>query len=89
MLTATTSWNPGSLFSGQSTHTNLEVPGAAMGDPVVVGLSSIESQPFRRPALALYGHVMTPELVTVTLTNLSNSSETVGNGTLTVVVIKP
>ncbi len=42
MLTATTSWRPGTLFAGQSTHTNVEVPDAAEGDPVVVGLSSIQ-----------------------------------------------
>jgi len=89
MLTATTPWQPGSLFPGTSSHTMVEVPGAAPGDPVVVGLSSINFPPFEAPALPIYGHVINPDLVAVFLTNLAISRQTVGDGTLTVVVIKP
>jgi hypothetical protein len=42
MLTGTTAWDPGNLFGGESRETVVEVPGAAMGDPVVAELSSIQ-----------------------------------------------
>ena len=90
MLTGTTSRDPGNLFAGESRETQIDVPGAAVGDPVVAGLSSIQPQPFSLTlALALCGHVMMPDLVFVTITNLGRNSETVTEGTLTVVVMKP
>ena len=90
MLTATTLWRPGSLFPGESTSTMVEVPGAAEGDPVLAGLSSIRPAPFSVLAMPIYGHVMFPGSVTVTITNLAlTGNETIPEGTLTVVVVKP
>ena len=90
MLTGTTAWDPGNPFGGESRQTVVDVPGAAVGDPVVAGLSSIQPQPFSQTAaLPPCGHVMIPDLVFVTITNLGRSNATVREGTLTVVVMKP
>ncbi|HEU0113569.1 MAG TPA: hypothetical protein VFQ80_02795 [Thermomicrobiales bacterium] len=62
----------------------MAVPGAAVGDPVLAALSSI---PF--DAIPIYGRVSSPGTVTVPITNFTGAMQTVGNGTLTVIVVKP
>ena len=59
-------------------------------DPVLAGLSSIRPAPFSVLAMPIYGHVMFPGSVTVTITNLAlTGNEPIPEGTLTVVVVKP
>jgi hypothetical protein len=84
MLTATTNWTPGEILNGFHAAKSVSVPGSALGDPVVVGFSSIQSS--QMPIRGLVGPQ--PGNVTVVLTNNSGVTQDVGNGTLNVVVIK-
>jgi hypothetical protein len=84
ILTGTRAWNPGQIPNGVTATQTVPVVGAAVGDPVMAGLSSIPQE-----AMPLYGRVSSAGTVTVSLTNFTGALQTVSNGTLTVVVVKP
>lgn len=86
-LSATIPWDPPILTAGASTTTTISVNGAAIGDPVTVGLTSLIDG-----KLNLYGAVTKVSngvaTVTVTLVNNINASFNVTNGILRVGVWK-
>jgi hypothetical protein len=86
MLTRTATWGPqpADLPTGLSPTTTVSVNGAEVGDPVVVGFSSITSA-----GMPVYGQVTSQNTVAVTFTNHTGGTQHVGTGTLTVVVLKP
>jgi carbon monoxide dehydrogenase subunit G len=82
-LSATTTWNPGTVNNLISVAKSVTVTGASIGDPVTVGLSSLNLG-----GLLLSGTVMASNTVAVTLLNASGSAKTIANGTLRVGVWK-
>jgi hypothetical protein len=67
LLSAATAWNPPALASGAVTATTLTVPGAAVGNPVIVGL-----YPAVPVGVFAVANVTAADTVTVTLVNLSS-----------------
>lgn len=81
LLTATKAWNPGSVADAASTSTAVDVPGANMGDVVMVGHSkALDAGVWLAGAVTEYG------VVTVTLANLSGGAFNLPSGTLRVCV---
>jgi hypothetical protein len=83
-LTATKAWNPGNVAFGASLSTTVSVPGARMGDPVVVGFTDEEA------GILFTGQVKSPGVVRAVLTNASEAGIAfdMNAGTLTVVVFQ-
>jgi len=78
LLTATKVWIvPGTLPPGAETYTTLEVVGAAMGQPVMLGFTA----PLPAGAL-LIGAVSAKDVVTATLANRTGAPLTVPSGTV-------
>lgn len=82
-LTATKTWDPPSLSNGSQTSTTVTVTGAAVGDPAIAGLSSINAAGW-----FLSANVTSANTVTVTLMNHTGGTVDLGSGTLTVIVFK-
>lgn len=82
-LTATTTWNPASTNNDAVTTTTVTVTGAAVGDAVSVGLSTVTFG-----GVLLFGAVTAADTVTVTLLNKSGSTVDLASGTLRAVVQK-
>lgn len=81
--TATRSWDPGSLADGAtSTAVTLTISGAAVGDPVMAGFTSITAAGW-----LLDAHVTSANTVSVTITNKTGGVVDLPNGTLRVTVI--
>lgn len=74
-LSGTVSWNPGTVNAGVTTTTDVTVTGAAVGDPVTVGLTTLDEAGWM-----FSGQVRTANIVTVTLTNTTGGNITVPNG---------
>jgi hypothetical protein len=72
-------WEPGTIASGSQATTTIEAPGAALGDKVLVALTTIGAE-----ALILSAHVSAANEVTVVLANLTGVSKTIAEGTLSV-----
>jgi hypothetical protein len=83
MLTGTRSWTVGQLPNGVTAQQDVSVSGAAVGDPVVAALTTI---PFS--GMLLDGRVSSPGTVTVSLSNFTGALQTLGAGTLNVIVLK-
>ena len=81
--TATGTWNPTSIADGAMTSTTVTVTGAAIGDPVAAGFTSITAAGW-----ILSGSVTATDTVTVTLMNLTGSAVDLASGTLSVEVWK-
>lgn len=84
VLTATLIWNPASLTNGSSVSQDVTVQGAAVGDPVIAGFSSIAAAGWR-----LTANVRATNTVSVLLTNNTGGTVDLAAGTLTVLVFKP
>jgi hypothetical protein len=82
-LTATKLWDPPSLAINANTTTTLPVAGAAIGDPVTVGLTSVAVG-----GIGIYGVVTAASTVTVTLINNTTGVKNLSSGTLRVGVWK-
>ena len=81
--TATRSWDPGSLADGAtSPAVTLTISGAAVGDPVVAGFSSITAGGW-----VLAAHVTAANTVSVTVTNRTGATADLPNGTLRATVV--
>lgn len=74
-------WDPGTIAAGGQATTTIDVPGASIGDKVLVSLTTVGSE-----ALIFSAHVSAANVVTVVLANLTGASVTVSEGTLSVVV---
>lgn len=83
VLTATTTWDPLSVANGASTATLVTVTGAAIGDPVVVGFTSITAGNWQ-----ISGSVTATNQVTVSLLNHTGGAVDLASGTLRVAVFK-
>ncbi len=87
-LFAQTTWRPGSLTAvntaGSTGAIAVSVPGAAIGDTVLVDLSSVSTSGSSTIAWSLRGEVSATGSVYVTLVNLNAGAQTVASGTLTV-----
>lgn len=82
-LRGSATWDPASVANGAVVSTTVTVTGAALGDPVSVGFSSITTQ-----AVMLSAHVSAADTVTVVLRNESGGAIDFASGTLTAVVSK-
>jgi hypothetical protein len=76
-LSATTTWDPGNLGDGVSETKDITVTGAAAGNTVVVGFSTMTNA-----AWQISGQVTAADTVTVTLTNHSGGALDLASGTL-------
>jgi len=76
------SWTPGTVAAAAFATTNVTVAGAAVGFPVLVGLSSLSGT----DAYVLVGRVSSPNVVTVDLYNETVGSVAFSAGTLSVLV---
>lgn len=76
-------WTPGTIAAGSQATTTIDVPGAALGDKVLVDLTTIGSE-----ALLLSAHVSAANVVTVVLANLTGAAVTITEGSLSVVVFR-
>jgi hypothetical protein len=84
VMTATATWNPGSVADGASVTTTVAVPGAAIGDVALApGFSSISGINWD-----VIARVSATNQVTVKVTNRSGSTQVLGSGTLRVEVRK-
>ena len=81
--TGTATWDPPSLINGETATTSVTVPGANVGDPLVVGFSSISSVYWSLTAI-----VNSANTVSVKLTNNTGSTVDLASGTLKVRVNK-
>jgi len=76
---ASTTWDPASVASGAATSTTVTLTGAAIGDPIQATFSQAV------PAGVMLGaNVTATDTVTVTLANLSGSSQDLASGTVRV-----
>jgi hypothetical protein len=83
-LVATATWNPADIAAdGGITTTTVDVRGAALGDPVSVGLTTLAGQD-----AIIAGKVSAADVVEVVLFNKSGGALNLASGTLTVVVWK-
>ncbi|MDE2102254.1 MAG: hypothetical protein KGL39_33725 [Patescibacteria group bacterium] len=76
-LEASGTWNPGAVANGATVTTTLAVANAQVGQPVSVGLSTITVG-----GIILAANVTAAGTVTVSLTNNSGASQTIGSGIL-------
>lgn len=83
ILTATATWNPLSVADGASTATLVGVSGAALGDPVAVGFTSLTAGNWQ-----ISGTVNAANQVTVSLLNKTGGAVDLASGTLRVAVMK-
>ena len=82
LLTATATWDPANLASaGDATSTTVTVAGAAVGDPVRVGLTTLLDV-----NALLAAHVQAANTVRVVLMNKTGGALNVAEGTVRVVV---
>jgi hypothetical protein len=79
----TATWAPGVVANGSQVSTTVTVPGAAVGDFVLVSHDKILTS-----ALILSAHVSASDTVTVVIANLSGAVPTVASGALKVLVLK-
>jgi len=79
----TETWDPGSITTLSYETEDVVVPGAAVGDFVMVSLSTMLTN-----AMMITGHVSAADTVTVVLFNPTTGSINVGSGTLAVLVFK-
>lgn len=77
-------WAPGTIANLVATSTTVAVPGALVGDKVVVGLSSL----IGTANCIISGYVSSSGNVTINLLNVSGGSQSIPSGTLNVSVIK-
>jgi hypothetical protein len=73
-------WTPGVIAAGSQATTTIGSPGAELGDKVLVSLTSIGAL-----AMILSAHVSASSVVTVVLANFTGASQTISEGTLSVV----
>lgn len=83
VLSATTTWDPADIATGAVTTTTVTVTGAAVGDPVFVGLTTLTTE----DAL-LVGKVSAADTVEVVLLNHTGANMNLASGTLRAVVFK-
>lgn len=85
-LSASQAWDPPATAAtqGAEVSTTVSVPGANVGDPVVVGHSGIAAA----DAVILTALVATANTVTVNITNTTAAAVNVASGTLKVRVLK-
>jgi hypothetical protein len=83
VLSATATWDPTSLADGASGATVVGVTGAAVGDPVFVGFSSLTAGNWQ-----ISGTVSSADNVTVSLFNKTGGTVDLPSGTLRVTVFK-
>lgn len=76
-------WTPGTVVAGGQVTTTIAVSGAALGDMVLLSLTSLGTVP-----LLLTGHVSDDNAVTVVLANLTGASQTIAQGTLAALVFR-
>ena len=76
-LSGTVTWDPPNLAIGDLTSKQVTVTGAAMGDTVAVGLSTLNVA-----GLILSGAVTAPDTVTVSMINHSAGAQNLAEGTL-------
>lgn len=81
VLVATSTWDPANVIVGASVSTTVSVPGARVGDPVMVGFGTGLAG-----GMILAGTVESSGVVAVTLANLDGSPQNFGKHALTVVV---
>jgi hypothetical protein len=74
-------WTPGTVAAGGIVSTIVTIDGAHVGDKVLVALDNIGEIPVQ-----LTGHVCSENHVMVVLSNLTGSSQTFAQGTLSVLV---
>lgn len=82
-LGATVPWDPESLITGATITTTVNIPGAAPGDLVFAGLSSVTSG-----KILVYASVTSADTVTVTLSNHTGTLLNLPGGTLKIGVMK-
>lgn len=82
-LSATATWNPGTIADAANGSTTVTVTGAAVGDTVTVGFTTLTVA-----NVLLFGAVTSADTVTVTARNQSGGNWTPGSGTLRVDVWK-
>ncbi len=80
-LIGTTTWNPGTIANGATVTTTVTVTGATVGQPITAGLTTLTVA-----GVLISAAVTAANTVTVTLLNQSGSSQTIGSGTLEVIV---
>lgn len=81
----TATWDPANLTAGSTDSTTFTYVGAAQGDPVVVGHTSINST---MAFFSLRGFVIQKNTIRILLTNNSAGAIDVASGTLKVKIIK-
>lgn len=79
----TDTWNPSSIAAGSYETTDVTVPGAAVGDFVLVSLSTILTD-----NMMIGGHVSAANNVRVVLFNPTVGAVNLASGTLSVLVFK-
>lgn len=85
MPVESTTWNPANLASGAVDSVDVTYTGAAVGDPVVVGLSTITSTTAN---IDLKGHVVSTNTIRVYAINRNAGTYNIASGTLRYKVIK-
>lgn len=76
-------WEPGVIASGSQATTTIQAPGAVIGDKVLASLTTIGAVP-----LFFSAHVSDDNEVTVVLANFTGVSQTIAEGTLSVLVFR-
>jgi hypothetical protein len=76
-------WDPGSIAAGSYEAEDVTVPGAAVGDYVMVSLNTMLTND-----MMIGGHVSAADTVKVILFNPTAGAIDVGSGTLSVLVFK-
>lgn len=79
----TATWNPSAIAAAGYESTNVTVPGAAVGDFVMVSLDAIVTND-----MIISGHVSAADNVRVVLFNPTAGSINLSSGTLSVLVFK-
>jgi hypothetical protein len=82
-LAPAVAWNPGVILAGSQATTTIAASGAALGDKVLVSLTSLTTE-----TLLLTAHVSAANQVTVVLANLTGSTQTLNSGTLSALVFR-
>ena len=84
-LTASSTWDPGSLGNGVAANTTITVTNAAVGDTVLATHSSVETA---ATSWILTGYVSAANTVRVVLLNVTGGTVDLASGTLRVRVFK-